>query len=366
MNPRTHTHLLPAALMVVLANAGHCGEAVGVSAELDGVPYRIDIPANHNGDLILLFHGYEPVGMPREQPWPGVGAADVFIQQGYAVAASAYRTQGWAVADALKDSRALLTHYRATYGEPKHVYAAGFSMGGHLALAALEAQPQDFAGALSLCGVNASAKPVFEDGMLTSLVALDVLFPGLLPAGGLFDAEGPPMLDPQALEAAFQANAEHADLLAKQTGIPRDGLAGSLNLRYLIMREAAERAGGVPVDNTQVRYRGFGDDEDFNARARRYTGDAQAMQWLKANAELKGRPPKPVLLFNNKIDPTVTPPYHLAYRQMAQSAGKSGQVAVWPSEGEQHCAFSPASMAAAMAALDDWAEQGQAPRVADH
>jgi len=33
-------------------------------------PYRIEIPANWNGRLVLPQHGYEPAGMPRQQPWP--------------------------------------------------------------------------------------------------------------------------------------------------------------------------------------------------------------------------------------------------------------------------------------------------------
>lgn len=354
--------LLTAMGMAGTATAGD-GEAIGVSAALDGVPYRIDIPANHNGDLVLLFHGYEPKGIPRDQPWPGVGAAQAFIAAGYAVAASAYRDQGWVVAEGLRDSQALLAHYIRTHGRPAHVYAAGFSMGGHMALAAAEAQPEAFTGVLSLCGVNASAPEVFDAGILASLVALETLFPGQLPADGLFDPTGPVMLDAAALEAAFKSDEDTAGLLARQTSIPREGLAGSLGLRYLILRDVAARAGGIPVDNWDDHYQGFGDDADFNARVPRYTGDPKAMRWLSENAVLTGAAPRPVLLFNNRIDPTVSPPYHLRYQQMAQAQGRGAQIALWPVEGERHCAFSPPAIAAAMRHLDDWAERGIHPSV---
>ncbi|MBL8880444.1 MAG: hypothetical protein JNG88_15125, partial [Phycisphaerales bacterium] len=37
---------------------------------LAGAPYRIDIPAEWNGELVVLAHGFEPVGVPRDTPWP--------------------------------------------------------------------------------------------------------------------------------------------------------------------------------------------------------------------------------------------------------------------------------------------------------
>lgn len=363
----TRLALLLVSVLAVTGMAGTVragdGEAIGISAELDGVPYRIDIPADHNGDLVLLFHGYEPKGVPREQPWPGVGAARAFIAAGYAVAASAYRDQGWVVADGLRDSRALLAHYIRAHGKPAHVYAAGFSMGGHMALAAAEARPEDFTGVLSLCGVNATAPEVFDAGILASLVALEALFPGQLPAGGVFDPAGPIMLETAALEAAFKSDEHTAGLLARQTSIPREGLAGSLSLRYLILRDVAARAGGIPVDNRDDHYQGFGDDDAFNARVRRHAAVPAAMRWLSDNASLTGAAPRPVLLFNNRVDPTVSPPYHLRYQQMASEQGRGRQVAVWPAEGERHCAFSSEAMAAALRHLDDWAEHGIRPEL---
>ena len=79
--------------------------AVRTSAgSFNGVPYRIDLPKNWNGDLVVLMHGYEPKGAPRQNPWPQNEETPVFLSRGYAVAASAFASQGWAVGDALEDS----------------------------------------------------------------------------------------------------------------------------------------------------------------------------------------------------------------------------------------------------------------------
>jgi len=39
-----------------------------LSGELQGAPWRLDVPADWNGDLVMLAHGYEPVGVPRTTP----------------------------------------------------------------------------------------------------------------------------------------------------------------------------------------------------------------------------------------------------------------------------------------------------------
>jgi len=36
-----------------------------LSGELQGAPWRLDVPAQWNGELVMLAHGYEPVGVPR-------------------------------------------------------------------------------------------------------------------------------------------------------------------------------------------------------------------------------------------------------------------------------------------------------------
>lgn len=74
---------------------------------LDSAPYRVEIPANWNGELVILLHGYEPKGIPRATPWPQNEETPVFLSQGYAVAASAYASQGWSVADAVPDNERL-------------------------------------------------------------------------------------------------------------------------------------------------------------------------------------------------------------------------------------------------------------------
>ena len=185
------------------------GSPVQDSGVLGNSPYRVDIPAKWNGQLVMLLHGYEPKGIPRESPWPQNDATPVFLADGFAVAQSAYASQGWAVTDAISDNEQLRAYFWRKYGKPRQTYLVGFSLGGHVAIASLEQHGTYYDGALSLCGINAPTTRVFDD-VLTSLVAFDYFFqnaPGL--PGSISDPESSPkgqVAVMEAVEAALKSD----------------------------------------------------------------------------------------------------------------------------------------------------------------
>ena len=327
--------------------ASHASPKAGApkmdSGTLGNAPYRIDIPANWNGELVMLLHGYEPKGFPRETPWPQNEATPVFLSQGYAVAASAYSSQGWSVADAVPDNEQLRLHFNTKYGNPRHTYLVGFSLGGHVALSSLEKYGKNYNGALSLCGVNVPATKAFDEHVVTSLVAFDYFFPGAmgLASGGLSDPASPYMLDPEALETSLKGNETSAAILSTRLEIARAGLAGALMLNNMVLREMQMRAGGFPADNNKKVYSGFGDDAAFNKGVRRYSGDQNAMKYVAGNAELTGRIHKPVVLQSNNNDPTVPTRFNATYPALVKAAGRTNNLVALPSVGEGHCGFTP-------------------------
>lgn len=343
----------PAAIIGPIEDVGNIADA----------PYRIEIPADWNGRLVMLQHGYEPVGVPRQQPWPQNEAAPIFLSMGYAVAASGYSAQGWAVAEAINDVDSVYRHFLSTYGTPKATYLVGVSLGGHISLATLEQRGDAYAGALSYCGVNLPAAMVFDDGIVTPLVALDHYFPQALALadGGLVDPDSPPTADPEAIEAALSSDEANAAKLVTRLEIPRSMLAGAMMLNYMVLREMQRRAGGHPVDNRNTVYVGFGDDEAFNRGVRRYAGVPKAVEYLSQNADLTGRVKAPVVLLNNRVDPTIPARFATVYPELVTAAGRSEHLAVLPQIGETHCDFTPEQISAAFGGLVAWAEGGNKP-----
>lgn len=316
------------------------GDVTSVSTSagsLKGAPYRIDIPKNWNGDLVVLMHGYEPKGVPRQSPWPQNEETPVFLSRGYAVAASAFASQGWAVGDAIEDSEQLRQLFIKENGRPRRTYVVGFSLGGLEALATLERHGREYSGALSVCGVNISAPDIVARGVVTPLVAFDAYFPGVVP--DLASPGSPSMIDADRIQKALQSDPVKAARLEDRLQETSATLPGALMLDYMVLREIGQRSGGMPVDTTKTRYTEFSDDSAFESKVHRYKGVPSAMAYLAENATLTGRINAPVVLQRNIFDQTVPTRFDTVYPTLAKNAGNASKVTVLPPLGQGHCDF---------------------------
>jgi pimeloyl-ACP methyl ester carboxylesterase len=328
---------------------------------LDGARYRVDIPADWNGELVMILRGYVTPGTPREGEMPRGALTEALLQRGYAVAASDYRSQGWSVAEALEDNERLRRHVGERFGEPARHWLMGFSMGGLLTLASIERHPDAYAGALALCGANAPAGEMFNEVLLTVLVSVEYFFPGSLGEAALDDLDGPARIDPQRIEAALAMDEATAERLAQRLQIPRPMLASISSFYYLILRELQQRAGGHPLDNRDTVYAGFGDDLAFNRGVRRTRADPAAADYLRRYASLDGRTPVPVILLSNISDAVV--PLHISnrYLALAREQGLADRVVGRWSTSPGHCRMPPGEVVGALDDLVRWVDGGERP-----
>ncbi len=125
----------------------------------NGAGWRIEVPDNWNGDLVLYAHGYAGTGA---QLFVGTPAfiRDYLIANRYAWAASSYRANGYVPGVGAEDTNDLVKIFkdvRLPNGKaPKlgRVYLYGVSMGGHVVGNMIERwRSNSFAGALPVCGV---------------------------------------------------------------------------------------------------------------------------------------------------------------------------------------------------------------------
>lgn len=362
---------LPIALLLALppARAVDASTAVAPPVEdtgtLAAAPYRIDIPADWNGELVMLVHGFEPVGVPRASPWPANEATPVFLSKGYAVAQSGFATQGWAMRDGIDDTERLRAHFVERHGAPRRTWLVGFSMGGGIAVASLEQQPAQYDGVLSLCGANVPGARLAEE-LFTTLVAFDAFFPGAtgVPDGGLSGpaaAELGQMDVMNAVTGALPGNPDAAALLAKHMEVPVDAVPGIVSLHALVFNDMRRRAGGLPVDNTRTVYTGFGENAVFNAAVPRHAGDAAAMAYAATAPALTGQVRKPLVIQYNTGDPTIAPRLQPLYAALAHAGGDVIAPLVLPDAGEGHCGFSPEQIGEAFRTLTQWSVTGKRP-----
>ncbi|OWW21446.1 alpha/beta hydrolase [Noviherbaspirillum denitrificans] len=130
---------------------------------LNGAGYRVEVPRNWNGRLVLYAHGYEGLD-------PALEVSDIpirrhLIENGYAWAASSFSKNGYDVRAGIEDTNALALAFTSIAAQnnrplpaPSKIYIVGVSMGGHVAAAAVERETQETAinklrynGAVPMC-----------------------------------------------------------------------------------------------------------------------------------------------------------------------------------------------------------------------
>ena len=161
------------------ANAASQGYPAGTRAvrgTLGGAPYRIELPRAWNRVLILWSHGYQTQTSPQADD-PGALTTSWLLQNGYAIAASGYRSTGWAIAEALPDQIRLLDYFAHRYGRPLITIAAGESLGGLISEGLAQRHPKRISGALSLCGVTGGALGFWNQALDAALVVRTLLTP---------------------------------------------------------------------------------------------------------------------------------------------------------------------------------------------
>src|SRR3990167_595616 len=98
------------------AMAAATGDTVDMSTTsrwagvLNGAAYRVEVPANWNGKLVMYAHGYAGTGAAL-----GVGPPSIrryLIQNGYAWAASSYSKNYYDVRAGVEDTKALALEFK--------------------------------------------------------------------------------------------------------------------------------------------------------------------------------------------------------------------------------------------------------------
>jgi pimeloyl-ACP methyl ester carboxylesterase len=134
--------------------------------------FRVEVPSNWNGTLLLYSHGYYPNETAPPETLLANRIHDTpewLLRNGYALAASDFEgLYGLAIEPALRDQIALLDWFEANVDKPRRTIATGTSMGGGIAAQLAERNPGRFAGVLSMCAEH--------DAQSTWNTALDITF----------------------------------------------------------------------------------------------------------------------------------------------------------------------------------------------
>src|SRR5690349_14396165 len=139
-----------------------------VAGELHGAPYRIRVPDNWNGTLLVFAHGYrDKADHPGEVDnrnadiAPGAALEAPLLAQGYALAGTAFKENGWDIGDEMQDTKDLALYFRANIAKPDHTILWAASVGTVGALKSMEQFGGIFDGSFCLCAVGEGATRVW-------------------------------------------------------------------------------------------------------------------------------------------------------------------------------------------------------------
>ena len=105
----------------------------------EGAGYRIEVPEAWNGDLVVYTHGFRGTGAELTVDSPPL--REYYVSLGYAWLASSYSKNYYDVRSGVESTNSLVRRFRRMIGRPNRTYITGFSMGGHVAGAAIEQFP---------------------------------------------------------------------------------------------------------------------------------------------------------------------------------------------------------------------------------
>ncbi len=347
--------------------------------------YRVEVPDNWNGDLVIWAHGFR--GASPELTVDNHPLRALLIAKGYAWAASSYSRNDYDVTTGVQDSHALAQRFHGLVGNPNRAYMTGVSMGGHITAVAIEQYPRAFDGALSVCGIVGDYE--LFDYYLDFGAAAQQLGTGF--------SEIP--VDPGTYFSVTVPTIK-ANLEAFLGGWPDDLNADGLNLKNLTELRSGgirpnfdegwlfwntikgdflfglsssdgtlPRAPGMAPENIDVVYQFDTDpnlspeEASLNASIVRIEADPQARNpnGLSQVPVISGDISIPVLTLHNLGDLFVPIHNEIVYASRVFDHGKSDLLVQRAIRGANHCDFTAAEFSRAFLDLVNWVETGIKP-----
>lgn len=305
---------------------GGRGRAVHLEGRsASGALWVLDKPAMWNRSLIVYLHGYTPPAAPVALPNNGE-IRDSLLARGFAVAASSFSSNGYAVQEGVRESDELREIFEERVASPRRTYLFGQSLGGLIGLI-LTQRPEaeeDYDGSMLVCGiVGGSIEEVQYIGDVR--VLFDTVYPGVLPG----DLEHTPVItNPNTqivapVVQAVTANPQGLGIIQALARRPLPGANSQELVASLVNVIGFALQGGSDLfartnsqsffENATWTYASAALPApllaDINARVRRYTRAPVATAFLERFGSPSPRLRIPLLTLHTTRDPVV-PVFH--------------------------------------------------------
>ncbi len=358
--------------------------------EIDGAGYRIELPEQWNGELVLWAHGFrglneEGTGFSQRLTFDDIGVREVAIGQGYGWATSTYRVNGYVPGVGVDDLLRVKDRVGEIARPPRRTYIAGGSMGGATAQLMAQEFPDEIAAALAYCPAMGN---IWVVDYTVAWHALAFWLIGSPPA----EADATSIIEwarplGEADEQGLRLTAlgeQFAALIKDFTGGERwgfdAGFAQQWNIAFSlgatlwpdILESSTLEPGSIvtvgmrqpPADTTAHVYRADPsagiDLERLNAEVIRAAADPVRRRDPGVGLST-GELRVPLLAMKTTGD--LFTPMHLDrdYQRLVNDAGWGGNLVIQPIRRAGHCSFSESEALGGLTRLVTWLSLGLAP-----
>lgn len=370
----------PTSRTIATSTVTWASEITGVTA--DGAEYAIFVPNGWNGDVVFYAHGIipplAPVGFPAPGDWDDAAAIrDGLGQLGFAIAYSTYGENGYAIKDGIQRTHELRGIFISKVGRPRRSFLVGHSLGAQVSQALAELHPDQYAGALAMCGVLGGTR--LETDYIAHIRTLfDFFYPGVLPGSTM---EMPIVItDPATQVAPLVLAAIGSDptgfmYIATEGNVQLAGnnpqewvtsLIFALGYQAVGVNDLLARTHGhILFDNTTTVYNSPAFPAPFNsllnASISRYTATDDAIAWLDNNYEPTGTLLIPMITFHKTRDRLVPYRHETAYLGKVTAAGQTDNLVQRSQDSFGHCDLGVSEILSNFQDLLGWVNTGIKP-----
>lgn len=345
----------------------------------NGAGYRIEVPQDWNGSLVMWAHGFRGDGLELTVDSHPLRA--FLVASGYAWGASSFSRNDYDVAQGVKDTHALTKRFGGIVGHPERVYLTGASMGGHITAVAIEHYPSTYDGAMPICGVLGDLE-LFDffldyNQVAAALAGVQTSFP---PDPDRWAQESVPQIT-STLAAAWPAGlTPDGENLKALTELRSGGERPLFDAAFLSWASFLFQFGGldgtaprsspaVIVDNASEVYQFDTDpqlspaEQELNQNVLRVSRDpaGRPQPGLQNIPAVAGTPPVPVLSLHTIGDLFVPFSMEQLYAERVAANGAADRLVQRAIRGVGHCDFTAAELVTGFVDLVQWVEQGIRP-----
>jgi hypothetical protein len=348
----------------------------------DHAAFKIEIPAQWNGNLVMWDHGFRGQGTVLTVDAPNFSLRQKFVNEGFAWAASSYAGNGYDIRTGVLTTKDLADAFPTLTGkQPHQIFIAGVSMGGHIIGRSVEQFPHFYAGALPMCGVLGD-QSLFDFYLNYNVVAQDLAgVPQTFPVAADYDTATVPGIEAAlGLTNLTPTGPDTTNALGKQfraitvnlTGGQRPGAEASFAFwkDFLFNIVVPTSTGTTLAQNPgQIATNLFtnftpNSPVDVNRTVLRVAPQnlpARLTASLTQVPKIFGRTFTPVLTLHGLGDMFVPFFNEQDYKLDADRSGRGGLVVQRAIRTTNHCEFSATEAGTAWDDLVNWVDNGQRP-----